>query len=116
MWAHLLAIGCGLWLMASPDVLALARPAAVSAWVAGTLAVTTSTVALWEATRPMRWMTVLIAAWLVAAPLCIEHEWVSGVNSVLCGTVIGLLSCRRGPLTHSFGSGWAGLWGSVGRT
>jgi hypothetical protein len=111
MWARVINILIGLWLIASPAVLQMDKIAANNLRVIGPLVVSFAFIAIWEVTRTLRWVNVALGAWL---PL---GSWVLGyaslvptLNESLCGVIIIVLGLVKGKLTRDFGSGWAQLW------
>lgn len=111
MWPHMLVTILGLWLMASPEVVGLHRPAATSAWIVGPIVATFATVAWWGTTRVVRWWNMPAALWLLLAPWTIDHSTTAAINSLLCGALIACLSAVRGSIRHDFAGGWSALWG-----
>jgi hypothetical protein len=109
MLYQLFAALFGLWLMAAPAVLGLARPAATSAWIIGPIVATLATVAMWAATRGARWANLPAGLWLVLAPLFLDHSAIAAANSTACGIAIGTLSAIRGKVPHRFGGGWSAI-------
>jgi hypothetical protein len=112
MWAQLVNVALGLWLMAAPSVLAYGDPARTNDWVVGPLAATFACIALWEATRTVRWWNLPLGAWLVVAPLILGYEAVPLVHSLAAGLVMIGMSCVRGASRKTFGGGWVSLWRS----
>lgn len=110
MITHLLAALVGVWLMAAPSVLDYGRPAATSDWIVGPIIATAGVVACWGATRAVRWVNVPLAAWLLVAPLPLNHPVHASVNSIACGILVMGLSLIRGRINHRFSSGWRGAW------
>jgi hypothetical protein len=112
MLTHLLASLVGIWLMAAPSALGYPRPAATNDWIVGPLIATFGIVACWGATRSLRWANVVLAGWLLVAPLPLKHPIHASLNSIACGVAVIGLSLVRGKLKHQFGAGWAGAWRS----
>ena len=110
MWPQLLNTALGLWLMAAPALLGYGRPASTNDHIIGPLVATFACIALWEATRSVRWVNLPLGLWLVAAPLLLGHSQAGAVNSVLCGIAIAVLSCVGGAVQQRFGGGWSALW------
>ena len=111
MWAQAINVLLGLWLMAAPAVLGYADPARTNDHIVGPLVATVAAIALWEVTRPMRWINVALGLWLLVAP------WVLGygeagvtLHSFAVGAPLALLAPVRGRITQRFGGGWSSLW------
>ena len=106
MWPHLLAACIGVWVAAAPDALGFGRPAATSAWITGPLIASFATIAMWGATRPVRWLNVPLGVWLIIAPLILDHSPAAAASSVAAGALAAGLSAVRGRVRHLFGNGW----------
>jgi hypothetical protein len=110
MWAQLVNVALGVWLMAAPSVLGYGDPARTNDWVVGPLAATFACIALWQATRAVRWWNVPLGAWMIVAPIVLGYLTQPFVHSVVAGVVLIAMSCVRGELRKSFGGGWRALW------
>lgn len=111
MWAQILIILLGLWLMISPAVIQHGIHAENIAHIAGPLAVTFAVTACWEVTRGLRWCHLLVAAGLLLAPGIFGYfTSPAGANHVVIAFVLGALSPVRGQRKHPFGGGWSVLW------
>ena len=65
MWAQIINVILGVWLMAAPDVIGYTGPARTNDRIIGPLAVSCAVIALWEVTRPMRWGNLALGVWLL---------------------------------------------------
>jgi hypothetical protein len=110
MWAQFVNTALGVWLMAAPSVLAYGDPARTNDWVVGPLAATFACIAIWQATRGVRWANLPLGIWLVLAPVLLGYPTQPFVHSVLAGLLMMGVSCVRGELRKTFGGGWASLW------
>ena len=113
MWAQLLAALTGIWLMASPSVLDYADLARANDRILGPVVASLATIAIWELTRPLRWVNVVLAAWLLIAPWLLGHPPDARWNSLATGILILACSLVKGSRTHQFGGGWSSLWKEV---
>lgn len=113
MWSQLVNMIIGLWLMAAPGVLGYGRPASTSDHIVGPLVATFACIAIWEATRPVRWANLPLGVWVLASPWLLGHPSTGQINSVLCGIAIAVLSSRGGEVRQRFGGGWSVLWGGA---
>jgi hypothetical protein len=98
--------------MASPAILAFGDPAATNNHIVGPLVVACSIISIAEVTRPVRWVNLLLGAWLVLAP------WVLGfspggamASDILAGVLVAALATWRGARKQRFGGGWSALFG-----
>lgn len=110
VWAQGVAMAAGLVTMAAPALLPYEEAAATNARIVGPFIATFGCIAMWEVTRPLRWLNLPLGAWLVAAPLLVDHGWPAAVTSVASGGAVVVLSVVRGAIHHRFGGGWAALW------
>lgn len=115
MWARLINIGIGIWLMAAPAVLGYGGVASNHDRIVGPLLASFACIALWEVTRPLRWVNLLLGGWMLLAPWILGFGPTATVNSLLAGAAVAGLSLVRGTLSHRFGGGWSSLWHSAPR-
>ncbi|MGH2395357.1 MAG: SPW repeat protein [Candidatus Limnocylindria bacterium] len=110
MWTHLLPVLAGIWLMASPAVLAYADPARANDRIVGPIVASMATIAIWEIARPLRWVNVILGAWLLIAPWLLGHPPGARWNSLAAGALVLAMSLMKGTRTHKVGGGWSSLW------
>ena len=110
MWKHLLPALAGIWLMMSPAVLEYADPARANDRIIGPIVASLATIAMWEASRPLRWVNVVLGAWLLVAPWLLAYPPAARWNSLAAGAAVVGLSLVKGKRTHEFGGGWSSLW------
>ena len=102
-WPLVVSTAIGVWLMFTRLTLGTSGAMANSDHLVGALIVTFSVVALAEVARPVRFLNVLFALWLVAAPWLLEGgSGLSAVASVAAGVALGLLSLPRGPVRNRY--------------
>lgn len=110
MWAQSANMALGIWLMAAPTVLGYGNPARTNDWIVGPLVATFACIAMWEATRGVRWWNVPLASWMMAAPIALDYPPVPSAHSILIGVFVVAMSCMRGHPQRTFGGGWRSLW------
>lgn len=110
MWQQVISMLAGLWLMAAPGAIGYGRPAATSDHIVGPLVATFACIAIWEATRGVRWMNLPLGVWAALAPLVLAAPALAIANSLACGVLIAALSTRGGAIEQRFGGGWSMLW------
>jgi hypothetical protein len=110
MGPQLINVALGLWLTAAPEVLGYGNPARTNDWVVGPITATIACIALWEATRGVRWWNVPVGAWLIVAPVILGYSTLPFVQSLLIGAAVTGLSFLGGRTRKSFGGGWRSLW------
>lgn len=110
MWARVLAMAAGIWLMASPAVLGYADHAtAASDRIVGPIAAAASFVAVWGVVRVLRWVTLPLGLWLLVAPWVLGSPVEAAVSDVVAGAVFVATALVRGKVDSRFGGGWSSL-------
>lgn len=110
MWPNVLCTAIGVWLMAAPDVLDYREAARTNDHIVGPLLFTFAFTAIFEATRGLRYVDLLLGVWLLIAPFVFGYWGEPLVNSLACGFAVVVLSLIRGPITVEIGGGWSALW------
>jgi hypothetical protein len=102
-------IAIGLWLLAAPFVIEMDRPAAVSHLVTGPIVASVATIALALVARPVARLNAVLGAWLIVAPLALDHgDW--WPESVVAGLLIAALAFVPRGDPARFGGGWRSLF------
>lgn len=114
MWARIATITCGIWLMAAPAILGYDGLAAVNHRVIGPLVASFAAIAIWEVTRPLRWLGVPLGLWLMVAPLLLGYGDTGRLNGLAVGVIVVGLSLIRRKVAQRFGGGWSSLWRTSG--
>lgn len=111
MWAQILNILLGLWLMVAPHILGYGPVASDNGHIVGPIITTFSVIALWEATDGIRKWNYPFAFWLLLSP------WILGYDDALatgCDMLVGILviifSSVTRKIENQYGGGWASLW------
>jgi hypothetical protein len=110
MWAHILNVILGVWLMFSPTVLDYDAVASTMSYIVGPMVSCFAYLAIWSISRGLRWANLPLGIWLVIAPWIFHYSLPALFNSLIVGAAIMLLSAVNGPTTHSYGGGWSSLW------
>ena len=111
MWARIINMLLGIWLMASPAVLGYGEPARSHDRIVGPVLAACACVAIWEVTRSLRWVNLPAGLWLLAAPWVLSYGAADATaNSMIVGGIVALLALHHGKTTHRFGGGWSVLW------
>jgi hypothetical protein len=100
----------GLWTTASPSVFRYGPPASHSEHIVGPLVASFACIALWEATRSVRWVNLPLGLWLTAAPWLLGVPVAGCVSGTATGIAIAGAACLGGGVRRQFGGGWAALW------
>ena len=114
MWARIINLVSGVWLMASSSVLGYAGAAKTNDVIVGACAASFAIIAMSEATRPVRWLNFALGAWLVVAGWVLGYEaTAAAINSSVVGVLMILCASVRGKVESRFGGGWSSLWRSA---
>jgi hypothetical protein len=109
MFAQIVLVATGIWLMAAPAVLGYAEPAATSDRIAGPVMAAIAFLAAFAITRGLRWLNLAVGGWLVIAPWLLDSPTAALVSSSLCG-VAALVLAPVGHLEQDqYGGGWLAL-------
>ena len=104
-WSLVVSTAMGLWLMAAPAVLGSTGAAADNGRVVGALIVTTAVIAMAEVGRAVRFLNVLLALWVIAAPWILSGATTATTwNNAAVGGLILLLSLPRGTIREQYGN------------
>ena len=110
MWARIVNVILGVWLLAAPAVLSYGDPARTNDRIVGPLAAAIAAIAAWEVTRPVRWLNLILGLWLFAAPWLLGYEAGAMFNAMIVGLVLAACALVRGEYRPArFGGGWAAL-------
>lgn len=105
-WNLLVSAVLGAWLMFAPGVFQSRGAAADSDSLVGALVVVFAMIALAEVARAVRFINVLLGAWVIASPWVLSGATVgSTVNDVVVGVLVILLSLPRGHILERY-AGW----------
>lgn len=100
--------------MAAPAILNYGGLASKNGRIVGPLAVSFAIIAIWEATRPARWVNLPLGAWLLLAPWLFDYSGTALANSLIVGILLIPLAFVEGEIKESFGGGWSSLWREEG--
>ena len=108
---HIVVVALGLWLMAAPAVLGhVGTTAGDSDRLVGPLIASIAFIAASEITRPVRWVNLAGAVWLVVAPWIFGFPMSAAINDVIVGIAVGVLSpLGKADMKGRFGGGWSAL-------
>lgn len=108
---HMVVFVLGVWLMVAPAVLGYTgTTAGGSDRFVGPLIASIAFVAASEITRPIRWLNLLGAAWLIVAPWLLGFSTDAAVNDLLVGLAVAALSpLGKADTRRRFGGGWKSL-------
>ncbi len=111
MWAAIINIVLGLWLVISPSVLNMAPTTADNNHIIGPLVITFSVVSLWKINRNVIKANIVLGIWLLIALFVLDFsETIVFLLNGICGVLIILLSSIKRRSTQNFGGGWRSLF------
>ena len=111
MWATIINILLGLWLMISPALLPLEKAASDNNYIVGPLVLTFAIIALWEVNRSVRFFNMLLGIWLVVSPFVVGFQSSLAIwATVLSGALIAGFSFVKGSIKRNYGGGWRSLF------
>lgn len=111
MWATIINIILGLWLVISPSVLNMAPATADNNHIIGPLVITFSVVSLWKINRNVVKANIVLGIWLLIALFVLDFsETIVFLLNGICGVLIILLSSIKRRSTQNFGGGWRSLF------
>lgn len=106
-WTLVVSAGLGVWLMLSRLVLGTEPPLADTDHLIGALVVTVSVIAMAEVGRPLRFLNIGFAAWLIASPWMIDGGSLAGTfSNQIVGLTILALSLPRGRRSQEHYGSW----------
>lgn len=114
--AQWLAIAGGTWLLFAPAVAGYGGRSADLHRTIGPLLVSFGIVALWDATRDVRWANAPIAAVLAIAPIVVHHSAAAALTAVVTAAVVVASSPFAGKDRLRRGRGWRGVFTTAERS
>lgn len=113
MWAQVIVIISGVWLMAAPAFFDFDKSISDNAHIVGPLIATFAIVALSECTRNVRFFNLPLAAWLILAPWILQYNNSTAlINDYAVAILVAGLSFVRPKRKNRFGGGWPSIWKS----
>lgn len=104
-WYLLASVGLGIWLMLTPAMLASSGAAAHSEHLVGALIVTVAVIALADVGRAVRFVNMVLGAWVIAAPWILSGATpASRWSDIIAAALVILLSLPRGPVGERYGT------------
>ena len=110
MWASVVHIIAGLWLIFSAGVFHLAGPAANNNHIAGPLVITFAVISLWDINRHALKVNAVIGAWLLLALFLLPYNGASLVSNAIAALIVLVLSLVKRKTSRRFGGGWRSLF------
>ncbi len=115
VWAQGLATAVGVWIIAAPGVLGYGGDpgsGAYNDWIVGPVAGAIACIAMWEATRALRWWYLPLGIWMIIAAAVLDYPAAGRVSAAGAGAALVGLAFIRGSMHHRFAGGWKVLLAS----
>ncbi|HET7599952.1 MAG TPA: hypothetical protein VFK09_06645 [Gemmatimonadales bacterium] len=109
MWARVASLALGLWLMAAPGVLDYGGAGRVNDLVVGPIAAAAAAIAISGVTRGIRWVNVLLGAWLVLSAGIFSRTPPARWSTAAIGLAMLALGLVKGTVRQRYGGGWRAL-------
>jgi hypothetical protein len=111
MWARIMTLLLGVWLMVAPDLFNFGKTISTNGHIIGPLLVTFSIIAMSESTRNVRMLNLPLGAWLLFAPWMFAYDTPAAlISDYTVGVLTLILSLVKLKRTKEFGGGWSSLW------
>jgi len=110
MWAIIINILIGLWVMASSTVLGLTGVRADNNYIVGPLIITFCVIALWDINRSVRYTNIPIGFWLAISAFVLPFSGTALWSNLMAGVLVAALSYVSAPSKKKFGGGWRSLF------
>ncbi len=111
MWAKIINIILGIWLIVAPSILGYGSAPSDNGHIVGPIIVTFSVIALWEASHGVRKWNYPFALWLLLAPWILEYDYALAAGSdMVTGILVIIFSSFKQKIENRYGGGWVSLW------
>jgi short-subunit dehydrogenase len=111
MWAAVINVLIGLWVMVAPGLFEFGKAPANNHYIVGPLVITMAVASIWEVNRSFRYFNFLAGIWLaVSAGFLAYASSIEIVNSFAPGILLIFFSLSKGETRHQFGGGWKALF------
>lgn len=107
MWATIINVLIGLWIMVAPEVFYFQKTEANNHFIVGSLVVTMAIAAIWEVNRSFRYFNLVAGIWMTVAPLILSFVTQEAIwSSIVSGILLIIFSLIKGTIKHPYGGGW----------
>ena len=111
MWAQIVSLSLGIWLLIAPDVFDYGDPARSVERAIGPIVIVIAALAIRGVTRPVRHLNILTGLALLLAPWLFSYTLIPAIaTSALVGMAVLGLALVRGRVRQSYAGGWSALW------
>ena len=110
MWAAIINVILGVWVMLAPGLFDFDKKAADNNYIVGPLVITIAIMAIWEVNRSARYFNMVAGIWLAISPFILEFDLPEAIwNDLVCGVLIAVFSLFKGTKKRNYGGGWRSL-------
>jgi hypothetical protein len=111
MWAAIVNILIGVWMMVSPAMLNYGKMESDYNYIIGPIAITFAITAVWEVNRSARFLVLLCGVALSISPMLSFFQSSNAIwNNALSGVIMSLISLVKGYIKKHYGGGWRSLF------
>lgn len=111
MWARVINIITGLWIIAAPTIFQFDKRIANNDHILGPLIMSVAVISISESVRSVRYVNSITGIWLVVAPWILNYNNNTAIiNSLVCGILTICCSLIKGKVENHFGGGWRSLF------
>jgi len=109
MLAQLFALLLGIWLMSAPGLLGYSGVVAAAHHVIGPLIASVAFVSLWEVTRTLRLINLVLGVALAVLTLILAWPLGPAMTGAAVGILVAVSATFPGRQTARYGGGWKSL-------
>src|SRR4051794_25044189 len=111
MWAAIINIIIGLFLMIAPAIFHFEKAVADQYHIVAPVVITCAVISLWEINRSAHYINIIPGLWFIVAPFIFHFQPASAKwIAVVSGMVILLLSLLKRKVKGKYGGGWRSLF------
>lgn len=110
MWAQLINVLIGVWIMFSPWLLSFNDNIADNQHITGPFIISIAIIAMSECVRNARFFNILTGIWLILSFWLLNfNDTAALINNSLAGILLIAFSLVKGRITRRYGGGWRSL-------
>jgi short-subunit dehydrogenase len=111
MWAAIINVLIGLWLMIAPGLFDFGKIASNNFYIVGPLVITMAIASIWEVNRSFRYFNFVAGLWMTISCAFLSHETIGEItSSFIAGILLIFFSLVKGNIKHQYGGGWKALF------
>lgn len=113
MWACIVTIAAGLWVMISPSIISMSKQVANINHICGPLLITFAVIALWDINKNVIKANLVVAAFLVVATMFLIADVTIIFSNILSGVIAIACSLIKRKSKQQYGGGWRSLFQEI---